>query len=644
MRLSAKIALPMLLVVVVLGGVLVGLLAMIRSQQASIALARTSLATTSQLTQRLGELQDSVRADLLSYYFDSRRSRLDRVEASEREIRRLLASDPHIAKDPPSALSIEQFEEHERKASRARADFVRATDARDAEGVRIAFEKLMIYGNRTEARLHDVAAGSIQRLDRVLADTLEGQLAMLRAGVGAGFLALLLVAASALYLRRNVGARLDRLASDVERIDPAIETRIDPGMLRSHDEIGELARAFEAMAGRLRIAHAELTTALATHRRTEERLAGVIDSAMDGIIAIDPNRRIVLVNPAAERVFGYSATELIGEPLDLLVPERFHAAHAGHIDGFGRAGVTSRAMGRLGRVVGRRSDGSEFPVEASISRAGAGDDRIYTVILRDISLRVAAEQSTRDLTAQLRLRLEERDHAIRELEAFCYSVSHDLRAPLRAIDGLSRIALEDYGGRVAPGVRSCLEKCSENATHMGRLIDELLALSRVGRHQIAVQVVDPAEQVRECLASLEAERRGRRIEVDVGPLEPYEADRGLMRQVWLNLLANAVKYTGRTAAARIDVGSFRDASGACVYFVRDNGAGFDMRFAAKLFQPFQRLHTAAEFPGTGVGLAIVQRVVQRHGGRVWAEGKPGAGATFYFTLATGASDERIQAH
>ena len=214
-----------------------------------------------------------------------------------------------------------------------------------------------------------------------------------------------------------------------------------------------------------------------------------------------------------------------------------------------------------------------------------------------------------------------------ELEAFSYSVSHDLRAPLRAISGFSGILAKDYSGKLdAEGMR-LLDMVRGNALRMGQLIDDLLALSRVGRKDIEKQEVDMERLAGETLQELNERSPG----VNISALLRAKADPALIRQVFINLLSNAVKFTGPVKNPVIEVGSRREGN-ENIYFVRDNGVGFDMTYACKLFQPFNRLHGVDEFEGTGIGLAIVSRIIGRHGGRVWAEGKVDGGATFYFTL------------
>jgi light-regulated signal transduction histidine kinase (bacteriophytochrome) len=241
------------------------------------------------------------------------------------------------------------------------------------------------------------------------------------------------------------------------------------------------------------------------------------------------------------------------------------------------------------------------------------------------------EAEVRVLNTDLERRAAELEEANRELESFSYSVSHDLRAPLRAISGFSSILAEDHGQALNDDGRRVLETVRQSALRMGQLIDDLLEFSRLGRKAIAATEIDMAALVQEVLNELQATHAGKPPTWLVGSLPPAWGDRSLIRQVWFNLLSNAMKYSGAQPDPVIDVSGDAGETES-VYTVKDNGVGFDMRYADKLFGVFQRLHTTEQFPGTGVGLAIVRRVVVRHGGRVWAEGKISEGASFYFTL------------
>ncbi|MBC8010265.1 MAG: PAS domain S-box protein [Burkholderiales bacterium] len=254
----------------------------------------------------------------------------------------------------------------------------------------------------------------------------------------------------------------------------------------------------------------------------------------------------------------------------------------------------------------------------------------------DVDALKEAEDKVQRLNTELEKRVAERtaqlEAANGELEAFSYSVSHDLRAPLRAVDGFAQAVFEDYGPLLPEEGRGYLKVIRSGAQQMGCLIDDLLAFSRLSRASLKRGTVDMNYLVRDVVASLDVLSMARRVDFDIGDLPPCQGDAALLRQVWQNLLSNAFKYTGRRERAVIEVGATRAEGGGVVYHVRDNGAGFDMRYADKLFGVFQRLHRVEDYEGTGVGLAIVQRIVHRHGGRVWAEAALDRGATFFFTL------------
>jgi signal transduction histidine kinase/CheY-like chemotaxis protein len=254
---------------------------------------------------------------------------------------------------------------------------------------------------------------------------------------------------------------------------------------------------------------------------------------------------------------------------------------------------------------------------------------------QEVAERRNAERELRKLNDELDLRVKERtaelESANQELEAFSYSVSHDLRAPLRAIDGFAAFLTEDYLAQLPAAAKGYLLRIREGAQRMGKLIDDLLAFARVSRRPLRQELIDPSYIVHQVLEELQRDHEDRRIEVRLGALPECTADPALLKQVWTNLISNAFKFTRGREPAVVEVGSISP-SGELVYFVKDNGAGFDMRYADRLFGVFHRLHRDEEFEGTGVGLSLVQRIVHRHGGRIWAEAKVDQGAAFYFTL------------
>ena len=250
----------------------------------------------------------------------------------------------------------------------------------------------------------------------------------------------------------------------------------------------------------------------------------------------------------------------------------------------------------------------------------------------EVSERRRAADEIEQLNSILALRAAELEAANKELESFTYSVSHDLRAPLRAIDGFSRILEEEHSGSLDDEGHRILGLVRDGARKMRQLIEDLLAFSRFNRKPLAAVEIEMSDLVRTVFSELLQTGAACVPDLKLAPLPTASGEPALIKQVWANLLSNAIKYSSRGPAPVVEVGGYTDAGGESVYYVRDNGAGFDMRLQHKLFGLFQRLHGADEFPGTGVGLAIVERVVKRHGGRVWAEGKVNEGASFYFSL------------
>jgi PAS domain S-box-containing protein len=534
----------------------------------------------------------------------------------------------------------------------------------------------------------------------------------------------------------------------------------------SKDEMGILVSAFNEM--------------LTNIQGREEKFRLVVEAAPTGMVMVNREGTILLVNAQIEKLFGYGRAELVGQPIEVLVPVRFRGQHPGHRTGF-FAAPSPRAMGAGRDLYGLRKDGSEFPVEIGLNPIETTEGTVVMASIIDITERKRAEEALKSLagsleqqvharTAQfeaanqelkkeiterkrvqdernrfftisqdllcttgfdgyfkdlspawektlgytnaellakpyiefihpddrqatlaevekvsggskvkafenryrckdgsyrwlswsatpvleqqlvyaaardvtdrrcvddeIKLHRDQLEASNKELEAFSYSVSHDLRAPLRHIDGFSDLLQEHVASTLDEKGRRYLKTISESARQMGTLIDDLLAFSRVGRVELRLTTIDLNQVVKSVQDGLAHDIQGRRIAWTIGMLPTVHGDPSMMRQVLVNLIANAVKYSRAREEARIEIGSATGNSNEkeIVIFVRDNGAGFDMQYVNKLFGVFQRLHSASEFEGTGIGLANVQRIIHRHGGRVWAEGAVDVGATFYFSL------------
>jgi PAS domain S-box-containing protein len=370
-------------------------------------------------------------------------------------------------------------------------------------------------------------------------------------------------------------------------------------------------------------------------RASEERSRSIIESAHDGFISIDTEGRIREWNRKAEDIFGWTRAEVLGQFLhEKILPEKYRA---GHVAGLKHLQMTGEGpvLNKTSELSGLRRSGEEFPLELVIWPLTIGSETTYHSFLRDITARKEAEARIRGLNDELQQRATLLEAANRELESFSYSVSHDLRAPLRHIHGFVELLQKTPSLEKDTSAQRYMGVIAKAAKEMGMLIDDLLAFSRTGRVEMRPVKIDMQEMVQKVIHDQEMETQGRKVNWVVKPLSLAPGDAGLMRLVWMNLLGNAVKYTRPREEAVIEVGE-QPGEGPggreIVYYVKDNGVGFDMQYATKLFGVFQRLHRSEEFEGTGIGLANVQRIILRHGGRVWAESQVDAGATFYFSL------------
>lgn len=387
-----------------------------------------------------------------------------------------------------------------------------------------------------------------------------------------------------------------------------------------------------------------------TDRKRDERamahLAAIVTSSGDAVISKDLRGSVTSWNGGAEELFGYRAEDMIGRPVSLLIPPDRQDEEPAILERITRGDPIKSY-----ETIRRRKDGTDVTVSLTVSPLIDAHGRVIgaSKIARNITEQKRAEEALRQrdeaLTAAnkaLKTQAAALAESNKELEGFSYSVSHDLRAPLRTINAFSQIVEEDHGPQLNTEARRCLTIIRTAATQAGDLIDDLLEFSRLGRQALEIRSVKMGALAREVADELTILEKGRRIELTIMDLPPCHGDRRLLKLVWTNLLANAFKYSRPRDEAKIEVGCMPDdeSTETATYYVKDNGVGFDMKYGHKLFNVFQRLHRQDDFEGTGVGLAIVQRIVQRHGGRVWAEGKVDCGATFFFSLRKAPHDAR----
>jgi PAS domain S-box-containing protein len=373
-------------------------------------------------------------------------------------------------------------------------------------------------------------------------------------------------------------------------------------------------------------------------RKQTAILQSILNSMGEGVIVAEESGNFLLFNSAAEEILGIGPTDTAPmewtQRYNLFMPDQATPYPA---DQFPLVRAIRGETVRDVEVFVRHPTAGNITISATGTPL-KDEERVQrggVAVFRDITQRKRTEEQIQKLNEDLELRVQQRTAALeainKELEAFTYSVAHDLRAPLRQIDGFSKILLEDLAGKLDPEAKRYLDLVREKTVKMDRLVNDLLNLAGVGRQELHRQPTGLNSMVEQVVADLASDIAERQIQWRISSLPVVQCDSGLMKQVLVNLISNAVKFTGTRALAVIEIG-VRTENGERVIFVRDNGVGFDMKYVGKLFGVFQRLHRAQEFEGTGVGLATVQRIIQKHGGRIWAEAEPDKGAVFYFTL------------
>jgi PAS domain S-box-containing protein len=379
-------------------------------------------------------------------------------------------------------------------------------------------------------------------------------------------------------------------------------------------------------------------------KHAEERFRRVVESSPAGMLLVNPDGKIALTNLAVEKLFGYAREELVGQPLDVLVPERFRAAHAALCARFFEES-RSKAIGEGRHLYGRRKDGAEIPLDIGLEliEGENGDLALCTVV--DMTERIKYENALAEQAKMLAQAIGDLERSNEDLQQFAYVVSHDLQEPLRNISGLSHLLKRRYGGRMDEKADEIIRQILDGVERMSALISDLLAYSRLGTREPYFERTGCDQVLSEAMKNLNTAIQEKGAQITSGPLPEIRADFVQMTQLFQNLISNAIKFCQRQPNVHVSAQRTEDAAAALtapgidpaspngwLFAVSDNGIGIESKYLGKIFAIFQRLHAGEEYPGTGVGLAICKRIVERHGGQIWARSQLGEGSTFYFTI------------
>lgn len=405
----------------------------------------------------------------------------------------------------------------------------------------------------------------------------------------------------------------------------------------------ELEQRIDEQTAQLRAAHDELqrTNAgliqltidledrVAQRTESEEKFRNLAEAANDAILSANSCGKIVYFNPAAERIFSYSPTEIIGQPLTILMPERFRDPHRQGLDRFLRTGE-ARVIGKTVELAGRRKDGTEFPLELSLSSWKTREDTFFTAILSDITERKKSEKALKHQEARER-RSVELKRSNDELQQFAYIAAHDLQEPLRMVASYTQLLAKRYKGRLDSDADEFIAYAVDGAHRMQLLIGDLLAYCRVGTKGEEPRETSSEAALEQALLNLEGAIQESGVVVTHDPLPTVIADGAQLVQLFQNVVGNAIKYRS-AELPRVHVSANKNGGNEWIFSMRDNGLGIDPKYFEKIFVMFQRLHGREEFSGTGIGLTVCKKIAERHGGRMWVESEPGKGSTFYFAL------------